>query len=74
MVISWLTVLESHRKAIRPNLAKGSGWRMTPGDNQLAHLVKKTCSQCSIIGNVLFRVYPVGSGERLRPSYIYSLI
>lgn len=50
MVISWLTVLESHPKAIRPNLAKSSGWRMTPiGDNQLAHLVTKTCSQCNIL-------------------------
>lgn len=49
MVISWLTVLESHRKAIRHNLDKSAGWRMTPiGDNQLAHLVKKTRIQCSI--------------------------
>lgn len=45
-----VAVLESHLIAMKHNLDGGSGWRMRPiGDNQLAHLGREKCSQCSIL-------------------------
>lgn len=57
---------------------RGSGWRMRPiGDNQLAHLGREKCSQCSILvmSYLEFILHVQGAGGgRTQALNMHSLI